>query len=753
MLKHTFSLLFILLLVSCQPPKNFTKVDFDNLSVIPQPKTLTADQGTEFLLDDQTVIFYGENSQAEAELLAAMIFEKTGLKVESLSKGKAPEGAIVLEEKKLAKEAYELTIGQGQVKISAQAGPGMLHGCQTVVQMLPSGKKHVSLPALTIKDSPRFEHRGLLLDCCRHFWPVEVVKKYIDVLSRYKMNVLHWHLTEDQGWRVEVKKYPRLTEVGACRTEADGSQYCGFYTQEDMREVVEYAAKRHIMVIPEIEMPGHSLAALAAYPHLACTDGPFEVTPEWGVFKDVYCAGSDSTFEFLEDVLIEVMAIFPSEYIHIGVDESPKFRWENCNKCQSRMTAEGLKDEHELQSYFIRRIGKFLEGHGRKLIGWDEILEGGLAEGAMVQSWRGMEGGIEAAKAGNYVVMSPTSHCYLDYGLQKIDLEKIYNFDPVPEELSGDLVGFIKGGECNMWTEHVPDEENLDSKVLPRMIGLAEVLWSYPKERDYDGFVERLGAHYPELQKRFSPGFEKIPIAFETEVTERGLKVRVVKALEGINAQVAFDQEEPGPNSPEWLHDSTFRQNTRVRIRAKQGERVFPDLFELPIAVHDALGRIPETEQQYSKYYPAGGKGGLTDGILGTLDFRDGHWQGFQGEDLAFVIDLAAPQTISHVGLNFFQYNNAWIFAPVQLEISGSQDGIRFSQQVVMKGETSPRKKGEFIVPMVIDLAGRPLENVRFLKVKVTSMGPCPDWHDAAGSDSWLFVDEIVVNPQSMLRD
>lgn len=325
----------------------------------------------------------------------------------------------------LPAEYYNLQVRPDGITLTSPTEEGLFRGSRTLVQLLEQARSTASLSCLSITDWPRFQWRGMHLDACRHFWSVEFTKKYIDLLARYKMNSFHWHLTDDQGWRIEIKKHPELTEVGGwrkgsqigpySRREYDSIPYGGFYTQDEIREVVAYAAARHINVVPEIEMPGHALAALAAYPHLGCSGGPYEVNKGWGVFEEVFCAGNDSTFALLEDVLTEVMELFPSELIHIGGDECPKESWKKCPKCQSRMKAHGLKDEHELQSYFIQRIEKFVNSKGRKIIGWDEILEGGLAPNAAVMSWRGTEGGVAAARSGHYAVMSPGSHCYFDH--------------------------------------------------------------------------------------------------------------------------------------------------------------------------------------------------------------------------------------------------------------------------------------------------------------------------------------------------
>lgn len=742
-----FLLPLLILVIGCGPDHKTKDVSPDDIRIIPQVQSLGIDFGT-FEINKSTTIYYSPEFEGEVTIFRDQLESLIDLKLEMklYDRGALPPNSIVISKdsapnKDLGTEYYILHVQSHGIGLSSYHAIGAFHGIQTLLQLVPNeGDPHIQ--NVLINDRPHFAHRGLLLDCCRHFWPVDVVKKYIDLLAYYKMNVLHWHLTEDQGWRVEIKKYPKLTEVGAWRTEEDGSRYGGFYTQDQIKEVVEYAAARHITVIPEIELPGHSLAALASYPHLACTDGPFEVTPEWGVFKDVYCAGDDSTFLFLEDVLTEVMELFPSEYIHIGGDESPKFRWDHCDKCQKRIKDEGLHDEHELQSYFIRRIQKFLNENDRKLIGWDEILEGGLAEGATVQSWRGMQGGIDAATSDNYAIMSPTSHCYLDYGLELIDLEKIYMFDPIPEELDSAASTRIKGGECNMWTEHVPDEDNLDSKVFPRMIGLAEVLWTYDEERDFQEFSKRLEAHYPRLESwGVNYGFEKIPIGFETEIVEEGIKVSVQKAEDELIATADFGNGNP----IEWTADSTFTVSQNLVFSATLDGREYPKDFPLNLAVHHGLGIEPQINAEFSSYYTAGGIGGLTDGIQATLDFRDGSWQGYQPEQpIEVVVDLGESKSVNSCSANFYQYNNAWIFAPTEVEFAVSDDGSNFTSLGSGNPQSDPKTKGQFIEKISVENS-EPIQ-ARFVRMTISSLGPCPDWHDAAGSPSWIFVDEFVIN-------
>jgi len=485
------------------------------VSIIPKPARISFGDGF-FTIKPDTIIMADEEVQKEAEYLAGVLQPAMGLgfalKVQLRENMQETNNSIILKIdpllNALGDEGYKMSVSSERVIISGAKPAGVFYGCQTLRQMMPIenfGDKKAEgvdwkVPCAEIEDQPRFEWRGQLFDCCRHFFSVDTVKRAIDLLALHKMNRLHWHLTEDQGWRVEIKKYPKLTEVGAWRIENDGSRYGGFYTQKEMREIVEYASARHIMVVPEIEMPGHSTAALASYPHLGCTGGPYKVANSWGVFTDVYCAGNEDVFRFIEDVLTEVLDIFHSPYIHIGGDECPKDAWKKCSKCQARIQAENLKDEHELQSYFIKRIDKFLTGKGRRLIGWDEILEGGLSPNAVVQSWRGIKGGIESARQSHDVIMSPTTHCYLDYDYTSISVEKSYLFEPVPSELTEKESRHILGLEGNIWAERVSNQDRLDFQLYPRLTALSEVGWSPKAARDWNDFDVRLNTHLKRLE-------------------------------------------------------------------------------------------------------------------------------------------------------------------------------------------------------------------------------------------------------------
>lgn len=499
--------------------------------IIPLPQRMTPGEG-HFSITEATRIKTDDAAQGVAETLAAMLRRATGFPI-PVESGGAEAGAIALTtagaDESLGAEGYALTVTPEQVEIRAPQPAGVFYGVQTIRQMLPAAIESETavagvdwtLPAVSIQDFPRFRWRGLHLDCGRYMFPVEFVKKFIDLMALHKLNTFHWHLTEDQGWRMEIKQYPKLTEIGSKRKASpypadrhtlDGKPHEGFYTQEDAKEIVAYAAERFITVVPEIEMPGHAVAALASYPELGCVGEGYEVRQFWGIAEDVFCAGNEEVFTFLQNVLDEVLELFPSEYIHIGGDECPKVRWENCPKCQARIKEEGLADEYELQSYFIRRMEKYLNDKGRRLIGWDEILEGGLAPNATVMSWRGTQGGIDAAMAGHDVVMSPNTYVYLDYYQSEdtaneppaiggfVPLEKTYAFDPV-EGLPEDKAGYVIGGQGNVWTEYMPTSQQVEYMTYPRASAMAEAIWSDPALHNYDDFLSRLKPHLARLDK------------------------------------------------------------------------------------------------------------------------------------------------------------------------------------------------------------------------------------------------------------
>lgn len=501
----------------------------EKYSVIPKPVELVMGSGS-FVIDEKTKLTITPSDESTAPVTAFLTemirrSAEVPLPVEEGS-GRGRNRIFMAVDSSLAigREGYTLMVTGKRVELRSPSPAGLFRGVQTLRQLMPpqvevegglAGEVLPQVPACFITDEPRFSYRGMHLDVCRHFFTVDEVKRYLDILALHKFNTFHWHLTDDQGWRIEIKKYPELTATGSQRKETltghggrppftyDGKPHSGYYSQEEAREIVMYAAERYITVIPEIEMPGHAVAALASYPWLSCTGNKIEVQTRWGVMEDVFCAGSDTVFAFLEGVLDEVMEIFPSEYIHIGGDECPKTRWEKCSACQQRIRKEGLSDEHELQSWFITRIEKYLNAHGRKIIGWDEILEGGLAPDATVMSWRGISGGIEAARMGHDAIMTPTTHAYLDYYQGEpageplaiggyLPLKRVYSFEPLPDELSADEQKHILGLQGNLWTEYISTMSHLEYMAFPRAFAIAETAWTPYLKKDFEEFLARL---------------------------------------------------------------------------------------------------------------------------------------------------------------------------------------------------------------------------------------------------------------------
>ncbi len=529
------SLLFLFVSIfalSCGGPAELS-IKESRYPLIPKPQHVQA-QDSEFVFNTHTKIIY-DQKDPDVGMVVDFLRERfgipTGYSFEQTSTADTNVLILKLDQSVDGAEgAYELLIEPSKIEVRAPQAKGLFYGVQTIRQLLPpeiESRDTVegirwSVPGVKIEDAPRFQYRGMHLDVGRHFFPVEFIKKYIDLIALQKMNYFHWHLTEDQGWRIEIKKYPRLTQVGAYRKQTligpgskkpyiyDGKPYGGFYTQDQIREIVDYAHKRFVTIIPEIEMPGHSSAALAAYPELGCTGGPYQVQERWGIFPDIYCAGKEKTFQFLEDVLSEVVDLFPGKYIHIGGDEAPKDRWKECALCQERIKTEGLKDEHELQSYFIQRIEKFLLTKNRNIIGWDEILEGGLAPQATVMSWRGIKGGIAAAKQKHDVIMTPTGYCYLNFYQADprtqplaiggfLTLNMVYNYEPVPQELNEEEAKYILGAQGNVWTEYILNQREVEYMAFPRASALAEVVWTNKENKDWADFLSRMEGFYKHL--------------------------------------------------------------------------------------------------------------------------------------------------------------------------------------------------------------------------------------------------------------
>ena len=566
----------------------------DTINIIPKPQSMKLLNGSFAFGPTTKIVATDDPGRRSAAALNDILEKNYGFKLETTNKPQKKDAIVFATATQAHPEGYGLTVEKRLIKITGDER-GMFYGIQSLMQLIPIKlETKTKIPAVEISDAPRFGYRGMHLDVGRHVMPVSFIKKYIDLMSQYKFNSFHWHLTEDQGWRIEIKKYPRLTEVGSIRKESrqgrhtpkyvgDGTPYGGFYTQDEARDVVAYAKSKHITVIPEIELPGHSVAALAAYPNLGCKENAtYEVFTDWGITKDIYCP-KEETFAFLEDVLTEVIGLFPdSPYIHIGGDEAPKDVWKASQFVQDLKQREGLKDEHEVQSYFIRRIEKFINSKGKRLIGWDEILEGGLAPNATVMSWRGEKGGIEAAKHGNDVIMTPTDTMYFDYGQGDpkfeplhiggyLPLKTVYSYNPQPKELNDEEKKHILGAQGNVWTEYMKTPDKVEYMALPRMLALSEVVWSPLEQKDYDDFLKRLSFNFPRLDKQNVNYRIPEPLGLQNALVTDSDKARVeLKILTpGSRIFYTLDGSEPTTASTEYKQpfDVTLAQNEKKELR------------------------------------------------------------------------------------------------------------------------------------------------------------------------------------------
>ena len=726
----------------------------NNINIIPRPQGIKILDGY-FTINSSIKFLCDEDTKMIAEYFSNEVESLFGIKlnIRKTSSDNAEINVIDLRLTKLdhsdSKEAYHLNITKEKIIITANEPNGIFYGIQSLRQLLPvkkslKSKNELLIPAVDIKDYPRFVHRGLNLDCCRHFMEKDFVKKHIDLLAYHKMNVLHWHLTEDQGWRIEIKKYPELTRIGAFRKYDDGTEYGGFYTQEDIKEVVEYAASRFITVIPEIELPGHSTAAIATYPQYSCTGGPFNVGTLWGVYKDIYCAGNNDTFKFLEDVLSEVIDLFPGPYIHIGGDEAPKDRWKVCPKCQQRIKDEGLADEHELQSYFVKRIERFVNSKGKRIIGWDEILEGGLAPEATVQSWRGTKGAIDAAKMGHDVIVSPTSHCYYDYPIETTDVPKVYSFDPVPQELNAEEIKHVLGTEGNMWTEYAP-QIVIDHRLFPRIVALSEVAWTDMKQKNYDDFNHRLQNHYNKLDELdVNYAFEVSPLkvipVFNKE--NREFVIIIENQQPNFDLYYTIDGAEPSISSTKYSEEIKLIKSATLKMALFLGEKKVGYTIEREYAISKSQNKNVELTYPYSERFTGGGDHALTDGIRGSDNYRAGLWQGFGQTDFEAVVDLEKVTDINKITVGFFTASSSLVVFPEYVEFFTSDDKENYrslgkiSKDFSLKDPTWIKKDFSLNVDNV---------SARYLKIFAKNPLTVPDWHPAAGWRIWLMVDEIII--------
>lgn len=747
-----------------------------NYEVVPMPLEINTTQQASFLLKSGVTVYYpagNEKMQRNAEFLASYVKAQTGIELQ-VQAGEGGKEGIVLQ-LGLANdnpEAYQLKVDASQVVISSPSEAGVFYGIQTLRKAVDVAEgSNVELPAVEINDQPRFGYRGMMLDVGRHFFSMDEIKTYIDMMALHNINRFHWHLSEDQGWRIEIKKYPKLTEIGSMRKETvighnsgkyDGKPYGGFYTQEQAKEIVAYAAERYITVIPEIDLPGHMQAALAAYPELGCTGGPYEVWTQWGVSDNVLCAGNDQTIQFIKDVLAEIVEIFPSEYIHVGGDECPKVKWSTCPKCQARIKALGLKSdnkhtkEERLQSYVIHEAEEFLNSKGRKMIGWDETLEGGLAPNATVMSWRGEAGGIEAAKQHHDVVMTPNTYLYFDYYQSKdtetepmaiggyLPIERVYSYEPMPKSLSPEEQKYIVGVQANLWTEYIPDFKQVQYMVLPRMAALSESQWCAPEKKNYEAFLQRVSRLVNIYAKN---GWNYATHIFDVMLdlkpnTETGTLDAVARTIDNAPIYYTLDGSEPTTASEKYTDVIKIDKPCTLRtvaIRPSGSSKITKDEISFSKSSMKPITML----QPINKQYEFSGATVLVDGMTGNMNYKTGRWIAFYTNDLEAVIDLKEATEISSMTLHTCVEKGDWIFDTRGITVSVSDDNQTFKE---VASETYPAmKESDPNQIYTHELKFDPVKT-RYVKVKALSEQKIPSWHGGKGNPGFLFVDEIILN-------
>jgi len=774
----------------------FSSFIYAQVSIIPQPESVNIGNGTFILPVNAGIISTtGENANFKRSIDFLTSYLETYYKSWAGSNQKLPPSphpvtlAIDAAQNPLP-GSYTLEVTKKGIDIKAHDEEGVFYGIQTFIQLLPPhvSNNKIEIPFLTIKDHPRFGYRGMHLDCGRNFMSIDFIKKYIDYLALHKMNYFHWHLTEDQGWRIEIKKYPRLTEVGAWRngtiigrhpgTGNDNKKTGGFYTQEQIKEIVKYASDRYITVIPEIEMPGHGSAAIAAYPSLSCfPDEPTknyfpkngkwagdstgkQVQQAWGVYSDVFCAGKEETFKFLQDVIDEVVQLFPAKYIHVGADECPKENWKRCPNCQKIIKNNNLKDEHELQSYFIQRMEKYINSKGKTLIGWDEILEGGLAPNAVVMSWRGEKGGIEAAKQNHQVIMAPNTYVYFDYSQSdnedsvviggNLPVEKVYSYDPVPAELNEEQAKYIIGGQANVWSEYMNNPRKVEYMIFPRLSALSEVLWSQKEKKNWNDFEKRLQVQfkrydlwnanysraYYDLKATVIPTENFDGVLWKLETKNPAAEIKTVTHFAGRPYELKFSE---GVN---YTAPIPVKTTQLVAAISMVNGKAISNPISQNILFNKATGKKITLTSQPSNTYKGDGAFTLVNGIQNEKGFaKSKEFLGFSG-DCEAIIDLGKEEKISNVVVHCLSNPGNWIHRPLTVEVFISSNGTDFTS-AGLTDDYIVKTKGLETGTMKVEFAEK---NSRYVKVVVKNWGVIPDGNAGAGNKAWLFVDEIEVN-------
>ena len=755
-MKHSNFLLYLIisLFFSCSQDT----IQQKEIGIIPKPLFQELDKGV-FIMDEKVLLVSDPKLSEVSDYFK--IYLEENYQIEFNAQKGIKKIIFTINDTIPNEEEYELKIEEENIFIESKNARGAFYAVQSLIQLLPlpSDLNSFKIPCLRIKDQPQFTYRGMHLDVGRHFFSVDFIKKYIDLMAKLKMNTFHWHLTEDQGWRIEIKKYPKLQEIAAYRKETlighyndqphqfDGKPYGGFYTQEQIKEVVAYAKTRQVTIIPEIEMPGHSQAAIAAYPELGCTGEQVEVATKWGVFDEVYCP-KESTFKFLEDVIDEVVSLFPGKYIHIGGDEAPKTNWKNCEYCQKLIRKEGLEDEHGLQSYFIARMEKYINTKGKQIIGWDEILEGGLAPNATVMSWRGTSGAVQAAKEGHDVILTPGSHCYFDHYQSEneneplaiggfLPLEKVYHFNPIPEGLTDKEATYVLGAQGNVWTEYMQTEKQVEYMAYPRAVALSEVLWSSPEHKNYSDFINRLEQYQKRLDL-LEVNYANHIYSVKGKLTHLSDRLTFELNTTSSSYPIYYSTDKSFPSK---LYSTPITVDTSMHIKAvvlNSKNTALGAVFQQKINLHEGVGATIAIDKEPHPAYNAGGKNALINGISGNNKrYGDTEWLGFLGEDIVITIEFEKPKKIKTISTRFYNGKGQWIYAPNEIGFSFYlEDGKTVNDITILE------EKNNLLVNYSYEFKSTA---VKKLDIIVKNYGTIPEGKQGAGHKAWTFIDEIII--------